>query len=243
MHVLVLGANSAMALALASEFAARDGAALTLASRNVECLERHAADLRIRHQVEVRTAAFDAVDFASHRDFYASLASRPDVVVAAFGMLGDQHAAEMDVEQLRAMVDVNFTGAASILEIVAADFETVQRGSIIAYASPAGQRGRQSNYIYGAAKGALIVYLSGLRHRLHRAGVHVLTVVPGFVRTKMTEHMDLPPALTADPEETARDIHKAWRKRKTLVYTKWMWRWVMLIIRNLPERLFLKSNL
>jgi short-subunit dehydrogenase len=107
----------------------------------------------------------------------------------------------------------------------------------------AGERGRQSNYVYGAAKGALAIYLGGLRNRLHPRGVRVLTVLPGFVFTKMTEHLYLPGMLLSTPEEAADDIYRAWKKGKEIVYTKGLWKWIMWIIKAIPEKVFKRLKL
>ena len=243
MHILVLGATSDMALALTAEFAKNQGGEFTLAARRPSDLEQAAKDLTVRFQVKVRVKAFDALDYPSHGPFYESLHCRPDVVVVAFGYLGDQKKAEEDFEEMKKILAVNFLGAASILEIVAADFERIKRGAIICISSVAGERGRQSNYAYGSAKGGLSVFLSGLRHRLHWANVTVTTVLPGFVRTKMTEGLDLPGLLTAQPEQAARDIYAGWQKKRSIVYTRWFWRYIMMIIRYLPEKIFLRTKL
>jgi len=243
MHLLVLGANSDIAQAAAAVFARQEGAHLYLASRDLESLERRAKDLELRYQVKTEVLAFDALDYASHAGFYQRLDPKPDGVLLAFGFMGEQSRSQRDFEQARRVLEVNLMAAVSILEIVAADFEAKGRGFIIGLASPAGERGRQSNYIYGTAKGGLIVYLSGLRHRLHRSGVRVLTVLPGFVNTKMTQGLDLPGLLVAEPEEAARDIYRAFKRGKDRVYSKWFWRYIMLIIRWLPERVFKRTNL
>jgi len=243
MNMLILGANSEIALAAGRVFAQKEGANLYLASRNVAALEKKARDIELRYQVKATPLAFDALDYASHQAFYEALAPKPDVVLVAFGTLPDQKAAERSFEQAKLALDSNFTGAMSILEVVAADFELKGRGCIIGLSSPAGLRGRKSNYIYGAAKGALQIYLSGLRHRLFPAGVRVMTVFPGFVRTKMTEHMDLPAKLTADPDEVGADIYAGYSKHKDVIYSKWFWRFIMYIIRALPEFMFKKTNL
>jgi short-subunit dehydrogenase len=107
----------------------------------------------------------------------------------------------------------------------------------------AGDRGRQSNYVYGSAKAGLTAFLSGLRNRLAGKGVHVMTVKPGFVRTKMTENLDLPDALTASPEQVADAVFRGMEKRRSTVYILWMWRWIMLIIRHIPEFIFRKMKL
>ena len=140
-------------------------------------------------------------------------------------------------------METNYTGAVSILEIVASDFEARGHGFIIGFSSVAGERGRQSNYIYGSAKGGLTVYLSGLRNRLARRGVHVMTVLPGFVRSRMTEGMDLPERLTATPEEVAEDVYRAYRRKKDILYTMWFWRWIMIVIRSIPESMFKRLRL
>jgi short-subunit dehydrogenase len=243
MNMLILGANSEIALACAHLFAQKEGANLYLASRNEAILEKKARDIELRHQVRATPLAFDALDYGSHEAFYKRLDPKPDVVLLAFGTLPDQKAAEHSFELAKLALDSNFTGAMSILEIVAADFEARGRGCIIGISSPAGLRGRKSNYFYGAAKAALLTYLSGLRHRLYPASVRVLTVFPGFTRTKMTEGMDLPAKLTADPAEVAADIYTAFRKGKDEVYSKWVWRWIMYIIRCVPNFLFKKTNL
>jgi radical SAM superfamily enzyme YgiQ (UPF0313 family)/short-subunit dehydrogenase len=234
-RVLVLGANSDIGLAIARQFAAKEGSDLILASRHVAGLAEKAADIRRQCGVEVDVAAFDATDTASHKDFYHSLPHRPDGVVLAFGQL--------ESPDPLALLDVNLLGAASILEVAARDFEERREGFIIGLSSVAGERGRKSNYAYGAAKAGLTAYLSGLRHRLFSSGVPVLTVTPGFVRSKMTAHLDLPGLLTATPERVAQDVHAAWRNGKDSLYTLPVWRPIMWIIRNLPEFIFKRTNL
>jgi len=164
-------------------------------------------------------------------------------VVAAFGYLGDQDKAQSDFQEAQKIIQTNFTGAVSILEIVATDFEHRGRGFIIGMGSVAGERGRQSNYVYGAAKGALGTYLSGLRNRLCKRGVQVITVLPGFIDTKMTRGMGLPALLTATPQQVAADIFAAYRKSKNTIYTRWFWRWIMTVIKSIPEPIFKRLSL
>jgi len=138
---------------------------------------------------------------------------------------------------------VNYTGAVSILNIVANYYVSQQKGIIAGISSVAGERGRQSNYFYGSAKAGFTAYLSGLRNRLFHQQVHVLTVQPGFVYTRMTEGLPLPRLLTATPEKVADSIYLAIRKKKNVIYVKWFWRWIMLIIKCIPEFLFKKLKL
>ena len=241
-NLLVLGATSDMAQAAARRYAA-EGWSLTLAALEPELLEPIATDLRVRTDAPVRALPFDATDFSSHRKFYESLETRPDMVLCAFGYMGDQLAARGDPEEIRRTIDINFTGAASILALVADEFEKRGHGTIVAISSVAGDRGRQGNYVYGSAKAGLTAYLSGLRNRLARSGVQVMTVKPGFCRTKMTEGMDLPAALTASPEQVADAIFRGVEKRRDTIYVLWMWRWIMLAIRHIPEALFKRMGL
>ncbi|MBU0996054.1 MAG: SDR family oxidoreductase [Proteobacteria bacterium] len=243
MNLLILGANSDVGYATARLFAERERANVYLASRNMDLLEKKATDIAIRHQIKATPLFFDATDYDTHQLFYTNLEIKPDIVVLCFGILGNQEDAQKNVSHAREVIDTNFTGALSILEVIAEDFEKRGHGVIIGISSVAGLRGRQSNYIYGAAKGALSTYLSGLRNRLAKRGVHVVTVLPGFINTKMTDGMDLPEKLTATPDQVALDIHKAFQKKKNIIYTRWFWKWIMLIIRGIPETIFKRLSL
>lgn len=240
--LLVLGANSDMAIATAKRYA-KSGYKLYLASRNmVEC-EKTAADIRLRYQVEVQALKFDAQNFTTHADFYAGLQVKPQGVVVAFGFMAEQEQAQVDFSLAKAMIDTNYTGSVSILEIIASDFEQCQFGFIVGISSVAGDRGRMSNYIYGSTKAAFTTYLAGLRHRLIKSNVTVLTVKPGFVATKMTAELDLPAKLTAQPEQVADAIFKAVEKKKSTIYVKPIWWLIMLIIVHLPNFIFHKTKM
>jgi short-subunit dehydrogenase len=240
---LIIGAGSDMAIALAKEYA-RQGYDLVLAARDTGAISPIASDLAIRHhEADIRTTGLDVLKMETHSYFYNGLPVKPDVAICVVGYLGDQELAETDIDEVRKITDTNYTGCASILNVIASDFEKSGGGTIIGISSVAGDRGRKSNYFYGSAKAAFTSYLSGLRHRLAGKGVKVITVKPGFVSTRMTEGMDLPPALTASPEEVARDIYRAHKRGSEVIYTKWFWRYIMLIIRLLPEGIFKKTNL
>lgn len=241
--VLVLGATSAIARATAAAFAAR-GASLYLASRDMDELQRSAADLRIRYGVEVRYGAFDAEATATHEEFFRKVLAEMQGlsgVVLAFGYLGDQMAAR-GFSRGERVIASNFTGAASILSLCADYFEPKKSGFIIGISSVAGDRGRQSNYVYGAAKGALSLYLQGLRNRLYPSGVRVITVKPGFVDTAMT--FGLPGLfLVASPQHVGERIVRALDKSADEVYLPWFWRYIMLIIKLIPEPVFKRLKL
>lgn len=240
--VLILGAASDMGRAIARRYA-EAGRALILAARTPERLEADAADLRLRFKADVRTAAFDALDTAGHAAFLDGLGGLPDTVVCVVGLLGDQAESQRDADAARRVIDTNLTGPASILGEAANRMEARGSGTIIGVSSVAGERGRASNYVYGAAKAGLTAFLSGLRNRLSKAGVQVITVKPGFVRTRMTEGMPLPGALTAEPDEVARAVLAAEAKGRDVIYVRPVWRLIMLIIRTLPEAVFKRTKL
>jgi len=235
---LVLGASSAIARAFARAVA-DTGDDLVLAGRDRDDLARSAADLRLRHGVAAETLAFDATAFESHADFaarVAALAPEADVFLA-FGALYPQAALEADAALARRVIAVNYLGAVSVLTHLAPAMETRGRGRIVVMGSVAGDRGRPSNYVYGSAKAGLHTYLQGLRARLFRAGVSVTTVKAGFVDTAMT--FGLPGMfLVAAPEAAAKAILRAAIAGRAVVYVPWFWRWIMLIIRAIPEPIF-----
>lgn len=241
-HILIIGAKSDIAKAIAIKYA-ENGYDLYLAARNSKELEAFAQDIHVRTDKNVECVDLDILDFASHQDFYSNLSEKPDGVVSAVGYLGDQNKSQIDFDETKTIIDTNYTGVVSLLNIVAADFESKKSGFIIGISSVAGDRGRMSNYTYGSAKAALSNYLSGLRNRLNAVGVKVLTIKPGFVATKMTEGMDLPAVLTAKPDQVADDVYKAQTTGKSIVYTKWFWRWIMLIIKSIPEWKFMSMKL
>lgn len=240
--VLLLGASSDIAAAIARDFAAR-GHSIQLAARNAQRLSALQADLSIRFGIDCTLHEFDAEQPSTHHVFYTGLPVRPDITICIFGYLGDQQKAESEWQECQRIIAVNYTGAVSILNLVANDYAALGKGAIAGISSVAGERGRQSNYFYGSAKAGFTAYLSGLRNRLFHKNIHVLTVLPGFVYTRMTEDMPLPALLTATPQQVAHTVRKALEKKKNVVYVKWFWRWIMLLIKNIPEFLFKKLKL
>jgi decaprenylphospho-beta-D-erythro-pentofuranosid-2-ulose 2-reductase len=233
-YILIIGAKSDIAKATAREYA-KHGYNLYLAARNLDELKEFANDVRVRTQRTVKLVELDILDYKSHQSFYDKLDEKPLGAISAVGYLGEQEKAQADFIEAQQIMDTNYTGIVSLFNIIANDFENRQSGFMIGISSVAGDRGRKSNYVYGSAKAALTTYLSGLRNRLYDSHVNVLTVKPGFVATKMTKNMDLPTRLTAQPEEVAKCIYKAQQKGKNVIYTKKVWRWIMLIIKMIPE--------
>lgn len=245
-RVLIVGATSAIAVAIARRLAA-ESAVLVLAARRVGELEPIARDLRVRGAADVVVECFEALDFEHHDVVVARCFERAggslDGVVMCHGTLPDQAATERDAALVRNAIDTNLTSAISVLHAVARRMEAQGAGWIVGIGSVAGDRGRASNATYGAAKAGLATFLSGLRQRVAKHGVHVLSVKPGFVHTAMTEGIVDPASpLVATPDHVARDVLRAIRRRRATLYTPWFWRWVMLVIRLLPERVFVRMK-
>ncbi|HKP75784.1 MAG TPA: SDR family NAD(P)-dependent oxidoreductase, partial [Longimicrobiaceae bacterium] len=200
----------------------------------------------LRHGIAARAAGFDALDFAAHAGFAAELIAAEgealEGVVVAFGWMGDAERARHDAEEARRTIDVNFTAVVSLLTPLADHLERRGAGFVCVISSVAGDRGRQSNYVYGAAKGGLTVYLQGLRNRLFPAGVRVITVKPGFVDTRMTFGLE-GTFLVARPERVAKGIVRAIERGADEVYLPGFWRPVMMAIRAVPERVFKRLKL
>ncbi|MCG7522640.1 SDR family oxidoreductase [Ruegeria sp. Ofav3-42] len=240
--VLILGARSDIALAVAHSYAAL-GHPIQLAARNVQTLQTEKEDLEIRYQVNVSLHNFDVLDLERHADVIEGLPELPEIAVCAVGVLGNQESDEKDILAAAQIMRANFEGPASILAVLANRFEQRGSGVLVGISSVAGERGRATNYIYGSAKAGFTTYLSGLRNRLAKQGVHVVTVLPGFVDTRMTEGLDLPPKLTAQPSEVAAAIVRATRRQKNTVYVKPLWAFILTAIRLIPESLFKKMNI
>lgn len=243
-RALIVGASSDMARAFA-RLLAEAGTDLVLAAIDVNEVEADAADLRIRHGVDVKLVQLNILDRKSRDALMNGLGKGVGLVALFVGILGDQASAEKDQDAAKLILDVNFTGSALMLGEAALYLQKqkMERRSIVALSSVAGDRGRQSNYLYGSAKAGLTAFLSGLRNRLAKEGIQVLTVKPGFVRTTMTAGMQLPPPITASADQVAKDIYRALASKKDVLYSLWMWRFIMLIIRHIPEPIFKKLNL
>lgn len=241
-QVLILGATSDMAQAISKRFA-KEGATLLLAGRNLNYLKAIQSDLQLRYQADVHVIHFDANDFSSHDSLLSNLPVKPNVVVVAFGYMCENEVAIENWESAQRMISSNYTGVVSILNKIAVLFKTQKAGTIVGISSVAGERGRQSNFIYGSAKAAMTAYLSGLRNYLFKYGVHVITIKPGFVRTKMIEGLATPGILTASVDQVANSVFKAVRKRQNIIYVLPIWRIVMFAIKAIPESIFKKLKL
>ena len=237
MNILILGGASDIGQAIAYRYADK-GASLHFVARKIERLETIKADLETRHEAVVSLHELDMLDTPAWEKFCTALEPVPDVVVSVIGFMGKQPENEQDTSRAAVVMRSNFEAPALALGLFANRMEQRGSGTIIGVSSVAGDRGRATNYVYGAAKAGFTAFLSGLRNRLAKKGVHVLTVKPGFVATAMTAGMDLPEKLTASPEAVAEDIWQAATAGKNILYTKKIWWLVMTIICAIPERIF-----
>lgn len=237
--ILIIGATSAIAQETAKLFAQKDYA-LFLVGRDAEKLEAIAADLKVRGAQKVAYCALDLNEVHQHQAMLEQADKSLqgfDTVLIAYGTLDDQKACEQDYIKAEQVLRTNFLSVVSLLTPIANSLEKQRYGCIAVISSVAGDRGRQSNYIYGTAKGALSLFLQGLRNRLQPANVCVLTIKPGFVDTPMTANFKKG-ALWAKPEAVARGIYRAIKKRKNVVYLPWFW-WpiMMIIVRVVSEKM------
>jgi decaprenylphospho-beta-D-erythro-pentofuranosid-2-ulose 2-reductase len=242
--ILIVGATSSIATEVARTFA-MEGAELFLAARNEEALATLSADLKVRGASSVATAAFDALNETSHVNLVQTALTTLgslDAALIAHGVLPDQKRCQEFWPECHDAMIVNFLSPMQLLTVLATYFEERKTGNIAVISSVAGDRGRQSNYVYGAAKGGLTVFLQGLRNRLAHSGVSVTTIKPGFVDTPMTSHLRKN-QLFASPQHVGARIHRAMKNGESVVYTPWFWRWIMLIIQHIPECLFKKMRL
>jgi short-subunit dehydrogenase len=238
-NILILGGTSPIARLLAIKFASI-GAHLYIASRDEAEGNRIADDIRVRSGVQASAGKFDATDFASHGELVEHASKELgglDGVVLCFGTLGAEDKAQIDAAEALATINQNFTGAVSILTIAAQKLETQGTGFIIVVGSVAGDRGRKRNYVYGSAKGALHLFVQGLRARLSKTKVQVMTVILGTVDTRMTWGRE-GTLFTVPPQRAADLIFEAWRKKRDVVYVPSFWRPIMAVVRAIPERFF-----
>jgi decaprenylphospho-beta-D-erythro-pentofuranosid-2-ulose 2-reductase len=244
--ILIIGATSAIAQAVAQRYAS-EGGRIFLVARDAARLDVLADDLKVRGALQVDTLAADMLEHDRHPEVIAAaLDALPDLdaVLIAHGVLPDQEACQASAQQSMEMIDVNFLSSVSLLTPLANIFAERGRGTLAVISSVAGDRGRQSNYVYGAAKSGLDAFLQGLRNRLSKSGVHVVTIKPGFVISPMTDHIEgRGGPLWATPDKVAAGIVQAIEKDKDVVYLPGFWALIMFIIRNIPERIFKKLSL
>jgi len=241
--LLLIGATSDIGHAVACAYA-QAGWRILLAARHPEMAQRNASDIATRSGNAPGVFPLDVTKPETFATFAASLPALPDTLVCVVGLLGDQKRAEEDSPYAAEVLRTNFEGPALLFECFAALFAARDSGTLVGLSSVAGDRGRASNYFYGSAKAGFSAYLSGLRNRLAPTRVRVVTVKPGFARTRMTEGMKLPNILTAEPEEVGAAVYRTDNVApRDVVYVRPIWRFIMLLIRVIPEPVFKRMRL
>lgn len=244
MKLLILGATSAIAHETAKNFAV-DGADVVLVARNEAKLKLVRDDLLVRGAKSATAITADLSDISNHAallDQVNTTLGGLDAVLIAHGTLGDQATSQASLDTTLQEFTTNGLSYISLLTLLGNQFEAQRQGCIAVISSVAGDRGRGSNYVYGSAKSAVTAFTSGLRNRLSKVGVAVVTIKPGFVDTPMTAHIKKN-ALFAKPEAVGKRIYQAMVKGEAVVYVPWFWQYVMMIIRAVPEGIFKKLSL
>ena len=234
---LVIGATSDIGRAVARQLAAQ-GWNLQLAGRDATRLRRTAQDLGVRTGATITLHRCNVLQDDHGLSLLDALEPLPQLAICVVGLLGDQAESQRNGQAAAQVMRSNYIGPALLLGGLAELFERRGSGTLVGVSSVAGERGRADNYVYGSAKAGLTAFLSGLRNRCASSGVHVITVKPGFVRTRMTDGMELPAGLTATPGEVATAVLEAIRHRRDVVYVRRIWRWIMFVVRAVPERIF-----
>ena len=235
--LLLLGAKSDIGLAVAHRFA-KEGFNIQLAARNSKSLKEECCNIIIRHNVESTFHELNILDYDSHEKFLNSLPELPTVVLSAIGLLDNRNESVGNINKTVLIIRTNFEGIVILISKIAKKFVKRGSGTIIGISSVAGDRGKSSNYIYGSAKAGLSAFLSGLRNRVYKSNVDVITIKPGYVKTKMTSNMKLPKLLLTNPKTVANYIYSAYQRKKNIVYVTIVWQYIMRIIKLIPEEIF-----
>lgn len=240
---IILGASSTIAKSF-TRSVAEEGATVILAGRRMDDLEATSADATARGAAQAHPVMFDARDPATFQAILDLAGTQAGTLNCAVfvGSMPAQESIDADPALVDGVIADSFTGPARFLQMLAPMMEDRESGAIVGVGSVAGDRGRVGNYVYGAAKAGFATYLSGLRNRMGRKGVHVMTVKPGPVDTAMTQGLGKQPFMTT-PEAVVADIHKALSKKRNVLYTKLIWWPVMTIIKLIPEPIFKKMSI
>jgi short-subunit dehydrogenase len=242
--IIIMGATSAIAKAVARIYAIK-GSELYLIARNEERLIAMQKDLKVRGAPQVHIQLLDVNNIEAHGNIILkafAVLERVDIILIAHGSLPEQKKCQQDINLMLKALNTNAISTTSLLSLFANQLEAQKSGQLAVITSVAGDRGRQSNYIYGSAKGMVSIFLQGLRNRLHKSNVSVLDIKPGFIDTPMTAHIEKG-ALWAKPEVVAQSIVKAIDKKKYTLYTPSFWQLIMSIIKRIPEPVFKRLHL
>jgi hypothetical protein len=242
MHILIFGATSDVAQELAKQYVQK-GDEVSLLGRHPESLQPFKSDLQVRYDGKINLIEFDILNYKSPDKKIVELIQHSDISIMLIGYLGDQDKADQNDEELLKIINLNYTKVVEVINQIQRVYVAKKNGVIAGISSVAGDRGKQSNFAYGSAKAGLSVFLDGLRNRLYSKGVHVITIKPGFMATKMTRDMNLPKPFTASPQAAAKQIVKAIRTKRNKVYIIPVWRYISLVIQLVPDSIFKKLRM
>ena len=240
--ILIIGATSDIGIETAKQFAL-NGYDLHLVGRNREKLNFVYSELKLMSKKNINFYEFDILNTETHKEFIESFEVLPNITICFVGLMGDQKKNENNSDERIMVMETNFVGPVNFLSEIANRYEKNKSGTIVGLSSVAGERGRSTNYFYGASKSGMTAFLSGLRNRLSKHNVNIITVLPGPVFTKMNQNKDLPKFLTANPDHVAKDIFQAVIDKKDVIYTFKIWKYLMIIIKLIPEKIFKKMKI
>ena len=238
---LILGANSDIGKSLALRLASA-GYNLQLAARDIKRLDKHKNLLIRKFNIDVLVYELNILNPSSFESFLLKLPYLPNIVICVVGLMHVIEKDDDDTKIISTIIRSNFEGPSQILSMFAHSFKARGFSCIVGISSVAGERGRSSNYIYGSSKSGFTEFLSGLRNRFSKSNINVITILPGYVETKMTLGMKLPKFLTASPMEVADTIKNAIERKRTVVYVRPIWRIIMIIIKIIPEKIFMRTK-
>ena len=239
-HALIFGGTSDIGVAIAKEFALNNFD-ITLIGRNKENLKTNQSALRLIGQGEVKTVVQDFLDISDAKYDFETLISESELSVISYGEMNNQEYLEKSNDEILSCLNTNYVSQIQLINQINNIYRKIGNKSILAVSSVAGDRGKSSNFIYGSTKAGLSEYLSGLRQSNNN--VHICTIKPGFVYTKMTKHLSLPPLLTSTPEKVGKKVFEAYKNKSDVVYISKAWKYIMFIIKCIPEFIFKRIKL
>lgn len=240
-NILILGGKSKVGIAIAKQFASK-GYNILSAGRQINTLNNLKDNISEKYNIEFQLIEFDILEYEKFNSFIKSLSLRPCAIICVIGKLDKVDSSVSQVLEKNIVLQTNYVGPALLLDMFAEEFSKEQENlSIIGISSVAGERGRASNYFYGSAKSGFTQYLSGLRQKYNLTNINVITIKPGFIDTEMIADLTPPKFLVTEPDELARMIYIAYKKNKLIVYTRY-WKYIMLLIKIIPESIFKKFN-